>query len=369
MENKKWTEKEIKFLKENHKNLKYKEISNIINRTPGAIENKCMHLNLKKIKIPLSELQKQFTHNIAYILGVCLGDACIYPYCIKLEVIDEEFALEFKKALDDWSRMKAVLTLQKSKGVNRKPTYRVMFYSSQAIKFLKNFMDNRLNEILIGDKEIQASFLRGLYDSEGCVMIKNKKYCCLQFTNTNLKIINICEKLLKKFKIKFTRTKYVWNNHYKIRYDVRIYKIKSAKIFLNKIGFSIKRKQEKLKQIVNNYEPNPYFWSKEEEFFLRKNYKIMFYKDIGEKIGKSEGAIEHKLRYLNLYKKWVGKQKLTQNQEAIIKLLRMNGSMKLSEIAKERNIDLPNIWQSLNYLKHHKIIEKIEKGLYNLNEN
>lgn len=131
---------------------------------------------------------------LSYILGTRYGDGSIYEYhkspthlyVIKLSVSDRSFVDEFNRCA--------------SSVLNRKGRYAVSeYYEGQTRMFrvqvtnkgLYLFMKKSLDEHKPVIESFPASFLRGFFDSEGCVSDK-----MLGVYNTNLELMRYVESLL-----------------------------------------------------------------------------------------------------------------------------------------------------------------------------
>jgi len=202
------------------------------------------------LKRPTKKLK--LDKNLAYILGVIEGDGHVSKYTTILGVKDKDFALTFKKALEDWSGFKCRMFFDKLK------TYWVELYSKIITNFLKNI---NINKLKVMSGKYKAAFLRGMYDSEGCI----DKYS-INISNQNKHLLQFCKDLLldlgiesgiigivgKKGNISyFSDGRKCTSN--KNTYGFYIYKKENLIKFRDLIGFSIKRKQDKLVNNINSY--------------------------------------------------------------------------------------------------------------------
>ena len=223
----------------------------------------------KKLGIPKSTLH-YWRHNLnkppttrwipkpsselAYVLGVLLGDGYIVRehhnnYDIELLVKDYDFAEEFSKVM--------ARVLDKNFKIprrwRRRPDFWRVYYQSKAFhQWFKEQTLDTLKPYIEYNRDTVKYFLRGIYDSEGC------NYRCKQIflSNNDLKLLSYIQYLLKKyFSIKATgpylnvkagsimvkggkRFRRNHNNYY-----ITISKRRGLRVFLSKIGFSIRRKQ------------------------------------------------------------------------------------------------------------------------------
>ena len=197
---------------------------------------------------------KELSEELAYILGVayCDGHISTKQRRIILSATDKEFVLKFKDKLEKWSKFKTRFysrTLKKPDYIKaRKLQYVSYIDSKEASIFLKDF---DLNKISNSNNSIKCAFLKGCFDSEGCVD-KNGR---IIFYNTNLKLINLVYCLLKSINIISIISSGMLKNQYskaKNIYSLTINNINNKSLYFHNIGFSIKRKQERLQDYLEN---------------------------------------------------------------------------------------------------------------------
>ena len=135
------------------------------------------------------------TPNLAYIIGVQKGDGSLniryeqYSYRIRLQSIDLEFVEEFNRNLSN------VLNSSKHtlwKGAGRKETH------VEASSFLlHHFLESPFEELkpfVEHCAECSAAFLRGFFDSEGCV----DKSGSITASNCDIDLLKYVQYLLSK---------------------------------------------------------------------------------------------------------------------------------------------------------------------------
>jgi len=127
-------------------------------------------------------------------------------------------------------------------------------------KYLVNWLEKNIPSLLktTGKEEIPdfvfsspkeqiSSFLRGLYDAEGCVASKSRQVCITMINETLIRNIQF---LLLKFGIlaSFGHTcREKWSDIYKLSINDK----KSLERFEKHIGFTAKDKKKKLKELIN----------------------------------------------------------------------------------------------------------------------
>jgi intein-encoded DNA endonuclease-like protein len=196
---------------------------------------------------------KNLAADLAYILGVIKGDGCVSvaQRRVILSATDKDFVSEFKRALENWSEFSARFYSRDIKKPvyikNRKTQWVSYIDSKDAAEFLADF---DVHKIQTSSAEIKCAFLKGLFDSEGSVSKDS-----VIFYNSNFRIIELVYNLLTDLGIEPKI------NHYKakslsgkeISYSrVCIYKKDSLRKFANLVGFSIVRKADKLRALVEN---------------------------------------------------------------------------------------------------------------------
>ncbi len=204
-----------------------------------------LKLREKRLRRPSKNFEK-VTEDKAYIFGVLCGDGHINSKYIRFEIrSDEEFVKEFSRCLE------SVYGIKYNYKYYAPRNSFVLYVASVIIckEILKkgSFMTHEwkvpVEIIKCNNKKIIGNFLRGYYDSEGSV-----SRSVISVSSINLEGLKQIQKLLGKLGIKstFRLTK---NRKYGI---LSIFRKQRFKIFLEKIGFTILRKQERLREILKN---------------------------------------------------------------------------------------------------------------------
>jgi len=199
---------------------------------------------------PLARWYPEPSKELAYIIGVLYGDGYIvkehnYNYNIELKVKDYEFAEVFSRNMAKLLNKRYVKS-RWHKSLNRW----IVVYSSKAFYhwFREQTLETLKQYIEYSDETV-ASFLRGLYDSEGT------NYRCkrIWLYNNDKDLLHYVQHLLKKYFNIVARGPYlvmragsINNSGIKTNYDIYYIAISredSIWIFLSKIGFSITEKQ------------------------------------------------------------------------------------------------------------------------------
>jgi len=162
------------------------------------------------------EIKEKFNKpmpELAYVLGVMLGDGSCYRYRnirkgevvgyhyeIRLGTVDYPFAEKFKKALEKIG-LNATIRVKKSKNKNWRDVYVATSYSRAFYEFYKSLSIEDVKRIITG---FEPYFVCGFYESEGSVVYhKVNRYLVIKISNTNHEIIKtIYDIVVNKFGIK-----------------------------------------------------------------------------------------------------------------------------------------------------------------------
>lgn len=201
----------------------------------------------------------KLTTEAAYILGVLNGDGYYRKRKspartsgeIGLKVRDLDFAQNFRRALKKWSGIQP-------KFWEKDGEFFVALYSVDAVNAIRSLNLDKINKVA---RKIKSLFLRGLFDSEGGVIGKNldkRRYACrwIHFSNSKREIINAVSKLLEDFGIRHRIRSRVHSGFgsKKTQYEILIFRLENLEKFYKCIGFSIKRKINKLLEVIHSYE-------------------------------------------------------------------------------------------------------------------
>ena len=201
------------------------------------------------------------TKELAYIIGVLMGDAYItqyiknYQYDIRLAAKDRDFVELFNRYLA------FVLGRNIHKiYFDRKRELWVVKYGSRAFYcWIRNLDFTSLKDYVEFNRKTVAFFLRGVFDSEGSVIRSGKaKIYKIKLTNTDLNLLEYVKHLLNKYfgikvngpylERKAGQTSYKKDGEVirrsKDTYRIEISGIDNVNKFIQEIGFSIVRKMK-----------------------------------------------------------------------------------------------------------------------------
>ena len=165
---------------------------------------------IKKHKIPENLSLNQ---DLAYILGVLVGDGYMdysnkrRAYHIGLSAIDKEIVEEFKRALNNFFKIKPTNEFRKSRKVNWNDQFITRLCSKEACDFINSIgqfkKDNWIvpELIIAAEDSIKLSFIKGFFDSEGEL---DKKTGRVGATSMNLYGLTQISNLLISFNMRNT---------------------------------------------------------------------------------------------------------------------------------------------------------------------
>lgn len=149
---------------------------------------------------------------LCYILGVLKGDGCVSRsssnYMLILTQKDKDFALAFSDSLVKIG-LKPHTDIVETKSSLKGKQYRTKMFRVRAssiifYKWYKGLTLNDVEQILFQNLDFARAFLRGFYESEGCVSHLRNKVTCLEIANKNRQILMLCQRLLDSLGIHCT---------------------------------------------------------------------------------------------------------------------------------------------------------------------
>jgi intein-encoded DNA endonuclease-like protein len=269
---------DVNYIKENYGKILVKEIAEKLGRKEHNIRFLMYKLRKEgktKITSNLDHSQEQIakmkekkskklikgynlpSKELAYIIGVLNGDGSLNlrnsrKNRFALTTIDYDFLLNVKKNLEKWSGLitkKYKYENKRNKDWNYKQGfhYELDLNSVKSVEFLKKYYlsyniksINNIKKLLKNSRQLQIEFIKGFFDSEGCIREDGR----ISIDNSKKEIIDYISYLLKDLKIKN-----------KINYFTKIYRLyiqkkEDIRKFCNLINSSIKRKQDRISQFA-----------------------------------------------------------------------------------------------------------------------
>jgi intein-encoded DNA endonuclease-like protein len=214
--------------------------------------------------IPKSK--KVINDDFAYLLGVLYGDGCIRTkkgkntFSFKLKCKDADFAEKFKTTLERWSGLEIPKI---GKEINEYGSE--MSIVDKTSRDFDIFYDFDKEDLIVFSDSQKYNFIRGFADSEGHLRF-NPKYRNKTVTlyNTNLRLLEIIHGMLDSIgifsKIYLHSKKGTCGGTLRKKaistkdcYTLMISRKVDLMSFYKNIGFTIGRKQERLKMAVESY--------------------------------------------------------------------------------------------------------------------
>jgi len=212
-------------------------------------------------------MAEQSQEKLAYILGAIYGDGHFSKEAkVAFGSTDIEFVLKVSEYIKQLFDLHMIIRRRKLSEKN--PNWRDFFeFSSKRLyKKLKHF-DSHFTTvprfILSGNKKVKSAFLRGFFDAEGSVEIRNvkrkdgriDKIRHVKCYNNNLKLLDSIKEMFHDLDIKSEIFHGKGKNYY-----VVIWNYKSLNTFNRFVGFEIKRKQSLLNEAIKSYKEMQTRW-------------------------------------------------------------------------------------------------------------
>jgi len=212
MRNGKWEDYELDFIKQNYKDMTYKEMADILDRTKTAVDLKVNRLGLTKSKyIYEKDFFKEInTEEKAYWLGFIFADGCVSydplsksaELCIKLQGRDIVHLKKFNKSINGNVEVKSFIEVCNLNG-KKYDACSIRFYSNELVLDLMG-LGVVPNKSLVSKfpqirEDLISHFIRGYFDGDGCICLDNKrKHPKADFTSGSLEfLLSLREELYK----------------------------------------------------------------------------------------------------------------------------------------------------------------------------
>jgi len=217
------------------------------------------------------------TYHLGYVLGVIYGDGSCYfkkgKWCvIRLNAADREFVEHFAQNLVKVLNRKKPLPIMKYEVEKyhkkpRKPQYTVSVRSNGLGKFINTLTLNDVKR-LTNNEDFKKGFLRGFFDSDGCMSLakvgsrntrKADKWLKVSFCNTNKELLELIFEMLKTMGIEIIGDK-IYEMNMKNRWNKKpLYRLllrenkENIKSFMQKVGCTIARKKKNYLEWLEKY--------------------------------------------------------------------------------------------------------------------
>jgi len=192
-------------------------------------------------------LPEQSSPELMQIIGYLLGDGTVKERCARFKDLDKELLCVYQGLIEKVFNIKGRIVPMR--GTRAWLLEANSFYLCQWLKDnIVNRKEDFLNELGKLPHSEMAAFLRGLFDAEGCVNLKSIQ---LTLRITNAHLVKISQFLLLRCGIPtsfYTQKKQAKN--WKDTYAVSLNNFYSFEKFKTTVGFSSKRKTEKLEAVI-----------------------------------------------------------------------------------------------------------------------
>jgi len=194
--------------------------------------------------------------NFAYFLGVIAGDGYVGKNHIEVKTSDFKFLTDVyvplvKKLFGINPRL-----MKESGGVN---AYRVYFNSKAVFESLckLNLKSPKtftvcMPEIVKKKMHFAAAFVRGVFDTDGCIYTRKNKhtinYPCITLNSRSSKLIGDVTLILHKLNLRAHMTQSLDKG--KPRYMVRLYGFEQTALFMSAVGFLNPYKAQKASRAI-----------------------------------------------------------------------------------------------------------------------
>ena len=206
---------------------------------------------MRAINKGLPDKSRALTPEFAYILGVMYGDGYFGRGQIRLGAKDKEFVDYFANIVEQWCYKKPA---RAERVRNNKPYYECYLSFKEATDFVLDVVKDRMTlpKILLwsNNTDVVSMFIKGFSDSEGTFIVQ--KGATLKIYNQKKQVLYELKRLFLKLGFDEKKVYVVFNNKAKNGdiYAIRICYKDQLKLFYEKIGFTIQRKQQKLEKYI-----------------------------------------------------------------------------------------------------------------------
>ncbi len=202
----------------------------------------------------IADESRVLTPGLSYILGVMYGDGHFGPGQIRLGAKDKEFVKYFADTVFNWCKRKPSLTqfIQ-----NDKPYYECYLSFKAAANLIHDLVEKR-QEVPKAvfdsvDEEILINFIKGFSDSEGTIVTNpSRKSNFLKMYNQKKLVLKQIKEMMIKIGFDNDKLHIIVNNKAKGGdvFALRMCYNDQLRLFYQKIGFTIERKQRKLRECL-----------------------------------------------------------------------------------------------------------------------
>jgi len=162
-----------------------------------------VHKRMKKLGIPRRgqhdwhrvKVDLKPSEQLAYILGVLLGDGMVSGRMIRLRSIDYAFAKSFYNALKKVG-FRPYMTMEEQRGLGFKPLHVVRGASVDFVQWFKSLSTKDIERIVLKSESLAKEFIRGFYESEGYLNLERRGNPRAIMGNTNRDVVELVTKAI-----------------------------------------------------------------------------------------------------------------------------------------------------------------------------
>lgn len=262
----KFSEEDIKYMKENYLNMTYSEIAKVLGFTERQIRGKINNMHLPKNR----KINDDYFDNIdsplkAYFLGFIFADGWI---CANEKVRNYEFGMELQsgdkyvlEVLNNELGGQNIIYHSEPKEVkiidsiaHKNHTDILRIYSKPLVMgLMKNGIETNKSKkdvYPVVSEEFFFDFLRGYIDGDGCYYVNKKVNTYMHITCASISPLIYIQNILSKFNIKTTLYTENENKHRLMCTDYNSMKILVSHLYYEDGLFCLKRKYEKIKHLL-----------------------------------------------------------------------------------------------------------------------
>jgi len=288
-----------------------------------GVDKKSILARMRKYGIPIRHDRSPSikthppTFELGYVVGTLKGDGWVGKKSFALKCKDGEFVDYFIECI---SRLTKHITKVSFKSyiVKNKDGRKYHYFSCRRRKFCRwygRLTNEKIKWIAEKNRRFLVGFLKGFYDSEGCLSLSKcfvkgnwYYYPRIHIYNTEKKLIDLVCAFIKGLEIEcVTNESAISTSGFKSNkekvYIIRINKVYYARKFLTIVGSSIPRKS--LARFQSYLEENPMKFS-DFRFVKKEKLQKMYceetktLKEIGETFGVSADAVWHRFIKLGI---------------------------------------------------------------------
>jgi spore cortex formation protein SpoVR/YcgB (stage V sporulation) len=189
----------------------------------------------------------QLTEDFAYWLGVLIGDGSMSNQGRNISIVNADDEL-----LTNWKNIGEQLFGLEARVVPEETKTRIHFHSMTLLRYLHDELDIKIGYaapikqvpalILKSPRSVVASFLRGLFDADGCAV--KMRGGCFVYISRSVELTRIVQELLLRFGV-ISRIRQQLDLCHRLTVTGQ-----DAEIFANEVGFGLSRKQDLMAEMI-----------------------------------------------------------------------------------------------------------------------